>query len=236
MTPMDYQLFPIRKSDLDKTVYLLVKAAVLTHSVEVTSAYYPEFPEEAALGLKQLFFNHVEQRCYLVFPSCHRQFRLFPPEVTQHRALIAVYQKDGHGFSGFYTLDILQDGLCWHDWRSADVPAPVFHNNTYELHQAIRQVTQMLEARGVASSEWYGRLLSAKHILESGGDKMHILHNGGLYDHASLRQFLQQRGLADAQVEEVLDEWLSQLEQYAMYAVSVSRLIDRRANYIYRKE
>lgn len=238
---MDYQLFPIRKSDLDKSVYLLVKAAVLTHSVEVLSAYYPEFPGEEALGLKRLFFDHADQRCYLVFPSQHRQFRLFPSEVTRQEALIAVYDKTGRDLAGYYTLDgsdavdVLQYRLSWHKWQSSDVPPVVFPNSAYELLLAILRVTQILESRTMTSCEWYKRLVSARHILECGGDKMHILHNGGLYDYASLRQFVQESGLSRPQAGEALDELASQLRQYAMYAVSISRLIDRRADYIYRK-
>ena len=239
---MDYQLYPVRKRDLDKPLYLLVKAAILTHSYEVMMAYFQEFDEEVTLDLKQLFFNHANQRCYLVFPSCHRQFRLFPPEVTSHHAIIAVFDKMTMNLSGYYTLDKQETvngqplGLNWHAWKSADVPAPVFPHNTYELLQAVLQVMQILETHDLASCEWYERLSSVCELLENDGDKMHILHNGGLYDHNSLRQFLKEQGLEQPSVAEALDELVSQLEQYAMYAVSVARLIDRHANYIYRRE
>ena len=239
---MNYQLYPIRKRDLDKPLYLLVKAVILTHSYDVMAAYFQEFDEEAALNLKQLFFDHVAQRCFLVFPSRHNQFRLFPSEVTRHHAIMAVYDKVTMSLSGFYTLDSQGVGegqrlaLNWHDWESADVPAPVFPNNSYELLQAVRQVMQMLEAHGLASCEWHERISSVCGLLENEGDKMHILHNGGLYDHKVLRQFLKEQGLEQPQVVEVLDELVSQLEQYAMYVVSIARMIDRRMDYIYREK
>ena len=240
--PMNYKLYPVRKRDLEKPLYLLVKAAILTHSYEVMSAYFLEFDEEAALDLKQLFFDHATHRCFLIFPSRHKLFRLFPSEVTRHHAIIAVYDKAKAGLLGYYTLDSREVGngqplaLNWHDWNMEEVPIPVFPKNAYELLQSARQVMQVLEAHGLASCEWHERLATVCRLLENEGDKMHILHNGGLYDHKVLRQFLKEQGLEQPSVVEALDELVSQLEHYAMYAVSIARKIDQRMDYIYREK
>ena len=86
-------LYPIKKENLDLQLYLLVKTIMMIRSTKAYQKYSPEFHEEEQLGIKELAYQLRHNCVYLIFPSLHRQFRLYPKEISKYSTIIAVYDE-----------------------------------------------------------------------------------------------------------------------------------------------
>lgn len=234
---MATKLYPIRKDGIDKRLYLLVKIVMMMRSVKAYNAYSPEYPDEEQMNLKQLAYQLKKDHAYLIFPLLHRQFRMYPQDITNSPVIIAVYKDKylvrnnqdkrdiEYKFNCFYTLDLKENDdaqlvLTSHVTEDIGEGLPVFYDNTKELLFAINQLLYLIRNTHSEQNEWYGRLQEASMMLVNREDGIRILHNMGFFDSENLRQTLI-KGRADEQeLNDVISAYIDNLKIFAMSVVN----------------
>lgn len=223
---MDYQLYPIRKSDIDLPVYLMVKAMMVMSSVKNYQHYEQEFPEEAHLPMRELAMKYEQYAIYLIFPSHHPQFRLFPSEVSSQRVIIAVYRQpnpNGLAFEDAYRfVGFLDSDLKFHECKYGKVPIPAFPDASGLLVSAINSLLNSMETRQITGNDWYQRLTNVRTMVTNHVEGLHILHNAGLFDHASLWKQLAASGIWLQEVDTLKARLTEALAMFAMSVVNAT--------------
>lgn len=223
---MDYQLYPIKKSDLDLPLYLIVKAIMVMRSVSNYRHYEQEFPEEEQLPMRELAMKYEHYAIYLVFPAHHPQYRLFPPEVASQRVIIALYKppksyglafEDAYRFVGF-----LDSTLTFHERKYGKVPMPAFPDASAQLSDAINPILVCMEERHMIVHDWYKRLSDAQTMISNRVEGLHILHNAGLFDHTTLWNLLYSSGVSQQKVEMLKAQMEDALMAFAMSVINAS--------------
>lgn len=230
-------LYPIRKDGIDKRLYLLVKIVMMMRSIKAYKAYSPEFPDEEQMDLKQLAYQLKKDHAFLIFPSLHRQFRMYPQEITNCPVIIAVYkdkyliqnnedERDiEYKIDRFYTLDFKERNdtqlvLTSHVIEDIGEGLPVFYDNTKELFQAINQLLCLIRNTHSEHNEWYSRLQEASMMLVNREDGIRILHNMGFFDSENLRQMLIICRADEQELNDVMSVYIDNLKIFAMSVVN----------------
>lgn len=234
---MATELYPIRKKHLDLQSYLLIKTIMMIRSVKAYKDYAPEFPGEDQLDIKGLSDKLKNDCAFLIFPSLHRQFRLFPQDITQHTSIIAVYDKDinasyTHGKENYYTLKSYYTLECQGDNNGMnfelkshriDYPEkelPIFYDNTRELTCVLDRLLMLMEESHLEDDGWYKRLKDCRQMIIKREDGLHILHNIGFYDHDTLRHILSASVENEEELSEVMLEYTNNIAIFAMAVVN----------------
>lgn len=230
-------LHPIRKEAIDKQLYLLVKIVMMMRSIKAYNAYSPEYPDEEQMNLKQLAYQLKKDHVFLIYPLLHRQFRMYPQEITNCPVIIAVYkdkylihnnqdQRDiEYKFNCFYTLDFKENDdtqlvLTSHATEDQGEGLPVFYDNTKELLQAINQLLDLISITYSENNEWYKRLQEARMMLLNREDGIRILHNMGFFDSESLMQMLIDCQADKQEQNDVISAYIDNLKIFAMLVVN----------------
>ena len=223
---MDYQLYPIRKSDIDLPLYLMVKAMMVMRSVRNYRHYEQEFPEEEQLPMRESAMKYEHYAIYLVFPAHHPQYRLFPPEVASQRVIIALYKtpksyglafEDAYRFAGF-----LDSNLTFHECKYGKVPMPAFPDASIQLSDAISPILTCLEEHHMIVHDWYKRLSDVQTMIANRVEGLHILHNAGFFDQATLWKLLSSSGISQQTVEALKAQMEDALTAFAMSVINAS--------------
>lgn len=234
---MGTQLHPIKVRDLDLQQYLLVKSVMMIRSLKAYKNYSCEFPFEEFLHIKELSDQLKDDYAYLIYPSLHRQFRMYPQELTQYPAMIAVFEKRVsrierndkdvyYVLKNFYTLDRENTegsrllAFNAHSVDVADEGLPVFHDNTDELLSAMDGLLELMEASHFEDNEWYQRLTDSRQMIVQREDGLRLLHNLGLYDCSNLRHALSAAGVMEAELQEVFSFYTDSVKVFAMSVVN----------------
>lgn len=234
---MATKLYPIRKDGIDKRLYLLVKIVMMMRSIKAYNAYSPEYPDEEQMNLKQLAYQLKKDHVFLIYPLLHRQFRMYPQEITNCPVIIAVYkdkylihnnqdQRDiEYKFNCFYTLDFKENDdtqlvLTSHVTEDMGEGLPVFYDNTKELLLAINQLLCLIRKTHSELNEWYCRLQEASMMLVNREDGIRILHNMGLFDSENLRQILINGRADEQELNDVMSAYIDNLKIFAMSVVN----------------
>ena len=233
---MGTELYPITIKTLDLQRYLLVKTIIMIRSLRAYKNYSQEFPCEEELHIKELSDQLKDNYVYLVFPSLHRKFMMFPHGMPQSLWVIVVYEKKVAGIQekgkdvtfilkGFYTLDSNDDDdkrlqLTLHPVDTMDEGLPVFYDNTRELLSAVDRLIGVMKSVGLEGDEWSKRLNDSRQMIISKEDGLHILHNLGFYDYAALLSTLTTAGLKESTLEEVFTTYNENLAAFAMSVVN----------------
>ena len=234
---MATKLYPIRKEAIDKQLYLLVKIVMMMRSIKAYKAYSPEYPDEEQMNLKQLAYQLKKEHVFLIYPSLHRQFRMYSQEITNCPVIIAVYkdkcliqnnqdERDiEYKFNCFYTLDLKEDDdtqlvLTSHATEDQGDGLPVFYDNTKELLLALNQLLCLISNTYSENSEWYERLQEARMMLLNREDGIRILHNMGLFDSENLRQTFINGRVDEQELNDVISAYIDNLKIFAMSVVN----------------
>lgn len=218
-------------------LYLIVKTVMMIRSVRAYRNYSPEFRTEEQLNIKELSDKLEYKYVYLIFPSQHKQFRMFPSVVTRYSAIIAIYNKNEKYFTdsaydtpsqltNFYTLDFegqdiekhltLTNHLAWKE----KIEQPVFYDNTSELLVVIDGLLQLMREQQLEGNGWFGRLECSRRLLVDRDDGLHILHQAGFYDHESLYMLLKASVSECSKLDTLMTTYTDALAVFAMFVVN----------------
>ena len=234
---MTYALYPIRIDNIDKQLYLLVKTIMMIRSAKAYQAYTQDFSDEKLLNIKQLSYQLKSYHAFLVFPSLHKQFILYPQDIVQYPAIIAVYsiklkakyiprREYDYELVSFYTLDYKPDEtgmhleFISHQARDFEDGLPAFFDNTKDLIDSINRLLEFMKKCHFEENDWYKRMQEARRMIIEKEDGIHILHNSGLFDTDALRFALLSSNANEKELNDLILEFTNNLKKFAMFVVN----------------
>lgn len=230
---IDYELYPIRKQDVDWPLYLTVGCFVSLHdNVETLD---PEI-ERMLKTVDNQDSDDTSFGYQLVFPAeeytLHYDQKLFEYDAAILKLYFDEYiPVDPYDEDGDFTIERKpmeyyycqksSDGYTLHHYHSQETSNfPIIPYNGDDLLKALDKVINLLEVHRLTDLEWYDRLLTTHRMLHYDANELHILHNAGLYDNKSLWQLLISKGVNGAEVEKKANIYMLQLKKYAMHVLN----------------
>ncbi len=105
--------------------------------------------------------------------------------------------------------------------RTEECDMVMLLDNTEDLKASIQNLLNMMADTKADEITWNHRLQTALRMLETHANELHILHEAGLYDIASLWSLLEYYELPMKQYERAKKDLLCQLHRYAMFAINL---------------
>lgn len=239
----DYTLYPIKKTDVDWPLYHLVRHFLARKS----NLKISDGNEEVGDYDFRCFDGDTMQddgkySLYLMFPSEDLSVS-YSEEMLEQEALVMKLFFPIEQFERTIPgqIEPLDDDEVWYE----DVPMEYFcfpnDGSNKELQHFKTQIpskwpniyynvdafldvmcglTATMQMNHLTDTPWYERLQTTKRMLEGTANELHILHNAGLYDHATLWSWLKEKGLEDTKIDTIKDCYVSQLKKYAMFALN----------------
>lgn len=97
----------------------------------------------------------------------------------------------------------------------------MFLDNTEELKQSIQNLLQLIPDLESIETTWFNRLHTSCRMIETHANELHILHQAGLYDIATLWKSLEEKGLLNETLKQAIDDMNCQLRRYAMLTINL---------------
>ena len=98
---------------------------------------------------------------------------------------------------------------------------PRFYNNSVELLNSISAVLEYLGTVYIDTDSWIERLRTAKSMLDTHANELHILHNAGLYDIDSLWTMLYRNNQDINTLRTIIRCYNHELLRYAMMSINL---------------
>ena len=211
----DYELYPLRKSDVDMLLYNMVWDFIMDRKASWT---YP----------------------YLLFPADVGDDSMVSASILKYPYLIADYDEEpvcaGEGgviddseeayiktcYTAEWNLSGGQPEVTYRKKKNFyENERPLMWDNTPGLKKAISDVLAVIETQHADVGDWKARLQLSLNMLETKANELHILHNAGLYDLDALWTMLLNGGHAGVQLFHVSTTMTCQLHRYAMRMISL---------------
>ena len=236
----EYTLYPIKKADVDWKLYHLVRR-FLEKRCEINTG-----SSDGAYDFS-LFDEYTKKEendfaIYLVFPSEDLTVSYTEEMLEQDELVLKYYYLVEHFEQTIPgQTEPLDDDDVWYESLPVEYfcfpngtndnklqyfktdnlsSAPNCYYNGVEFSNALIRLIDFLEINQLTDISWYERLLMTKRMLDGEANELHILHNAGLYDHATLWSCLEECGIANDIVGRLRESYLSQLKIYAMFVLN----------------
>ena len=239
---MDYKLYPIPLSDINRPIYYMVKSFM---SYKIGEMPKDELDEE----WQRLRVKVVSNDYKLSFPS----YDLSEPYDTEGLQQEVIILKDDtlpppttnwpddndddEFYSGnsyepverqhlHYYIDIAPETNQYRLNRrrfycgTAQIPKPIYFNNTPQFRQALSNMMEILWKAGIRATDWLERIKTAHQMLEEHVNELHILHNAGLYDFHVLKRILASSFLEEKTWKSQYNIYVGSLKIFAMHAAN----------------
>ena len=245
---MDYELYPIPLSDINRPVYYMLKS-FLEHKigsippdmleeewtklkVDATFGHHLLFPSE---DFSQPYDSDTLKREVIIIRNCSitRQYvngelqekpYEWDDEYDDEEDLKVETQYEPHE-EHFY-IDIDPDTGKYRLVKKSDTfvfnPTPFFHYNAEQLIQSIDNLLSVVKRARLTTGNWEQRLNTTRLMVGARVNELHILHNGGLFDYNLLGCLLDNSSLYKQQWLPRFNEYVSQLKVFAMFAANLS--------------
>ena len=239
----DYTLFPIKKTDVDWPLYHLVR-----HFLAKKSELKINDGSEKVGGYDFRCLDDDTQQedkeysLYLMFPSEDLTVSYSEAMLEQDYLVLKLFfpiEQFEQTIPG--QIEPMDDDEVWYE----DVPMEYFcfpvdgsskelqhyktqipsqwpdiYYNVDAFLDVLDELVATMQMHHLTDMPWYGRLQTTKRMLEGNANELHILHNAGLYDHATLWSWLKGKGLEEGKIDTIKDSYVSQLKRYAMFALN----------------
>ncbi|MCR4828222.1 MAG: hypothetical protein K5864_02040 [Bacteroidales bacterium] len=97
---------------------------------------------------------------------------------------------------------------------------PVFPYTGDSFMKALNGVLEFMQQGQLSTTSWYGRLQTVRQMFYDEANELHILHNAGLFDQATLWRELQAYGIPQKELDAHISGYVSELKQYAMFVLN----------------
>lgn len=229
----EYTLFPIKKNDVDWPLYRMV-TCFLKYRYGINEIPYDDLFESLCDDKKR---EHREIEYLFVFPS-EELTLAYTEDILDQDAIILKYffpidwsdvylDSDGDDDSMIEIVPMeyfYQEGNGSLELQHAqtEIPSkmPCIRYNGDSFMVALGRVLAFLHDRNLTATPWFERLQTVKLMFEGQANELHILHNAGLFDHATLWSWLNDQGISRDDVEVIKALYVSELKKYAMFVLN----------------
>lgn len=236
----DYTLFPIKKTDADWPLYWMVTGFV-KYKRDIEDIPYHDFFEPLRDDNEQ---ETNEYYYFFIFPS--EEFGIsYDVDMLNHEALILKRFSPIEYVvnSPFLTPDdpcvrpedICRDYIPMEYFYSQDDGSglrllkaksqitegyPCWKYNGDSFMESVDELLAFMQNHQRIGTPWFERLQSVKRMFFGDANELHILHNAGLYDHATLWRWLLDSGIRLEELDDVENRYVSELKRYAMFVLN----------------
>ena len=235
----NYRLFPIREKDADMLLFNAVWDIVMNPD-------FYDFYDNVEIVLSNpsihnLNYDITWYRPYLLFPADEPNVDYTEKELMRPY-LIAAFSEIGEIYAGEGGLVDEGDDVPYFrnyyvpEWsfangaqeviyreysRGKESVMPRFYNNSVEMLNSISAVLEYLGTVYIDTDSWIERLRTAKSMLDTHANELHILHNAGLYDIDSLWTMLYRNNQDVNTLRTIIRCYNHELHRYAMMSVNL---------------
>ena len=229
----EYTLFQIRKTDVDWPLYWMV-TGFLKYQYGIDGIPYNDLFENLRYDKEKEDRKHLY---FFVFPSEELTVG-YTEDILDQEAIILKYyfpidwsdvylDSDGDDDSMIEIVPMeyfYQEGNGSLELQHAqtEIPSkmPCIRYNGDSFMVALGRVLAFLHDRNLTATPWFERLQTVKLMFEGQANELHILHNAGLFDHATLWSWLNDQGISRDDVEVIKALYVSELKKYAMFVLN----------------
>ncbi|MBP5547334.1 MAG: hypothetical protein J6X58_00395 [Bacteroidales bacterium] len=237
----EYTLFPIKKSDVDWPLYLMVSCFL---------KYEENIEAIPCNNLFQAFQSDKDNEddtkfyYYFVFPQEDLTVS-YEEEMLAHEYLIIkryfpIEHVNGEPFISPDDECVRPEDLWfeyipaeYYYWSGSDSnmkiqhavsqivdDKPCFPFNGDDFVGALNDVLVFLQDRNMTETPWFERLQMVKRMFDGNANELHILHNAGLFDHASLWQWMKDKGIPQVDIDKIKNRYVSELKKMTMFVLN----------------
>lgn len=229
----EYTLFPIRKNDVNWPLYLMV-TGFLKYRYGINAIPFNDMYESLRDDKKK----EARQFLYFfVFPSEDLTLD-YTEDILDQEAIILKYYFPIDWSDSYPWLDDDDDSMIeivpmeffyqedgqnpefQHAQTEIPSKVPVIRYNGDSFMEALFGVLFFLNERKLTKTPWYERLQTVKRMFDDEANELHILHNAGLFDHATLWSWLKDQGVSQEDVDTIKAPYVSELKKYAMFVLN----------------
>ena len=237
---MDYTLYPIKKRDVDWTMYQLV-SHYLKLQYHLDSLGEEDVENVVSFREMDNDAQHEERRYSYRFVFPNEDLSIGYDEAMLEQELVIL--KCFHPIKHLYPIPFIddEDDEGWFEYppmeyfslekqgdkrelrhHKTNIPSkfPDCVYNGDDFLAAIQELRSFLARKNLAELSWYSRLGTVADMLQGDANELHILHNAGLFDHGTLWLWLEDYGIKKAEYESVKELYLKQLKCYTMFVLN----------------
>ena len=228
----EYTLFQIRKTDVDWPLYWMV-TGFLKYQYGIDGIPYNDLFENLRYDKEKEDRKHLY---FFVFPSEELTVG-YTEDILDQEAVILKYFFP-IDWSDIYILDdddestteivpmefFYQEGNRSQVLQHAqtDIPSeiPIIRYNGDSFLEALDKVLAFLQDGHLTATPWFERLRMVKRMFDGQANELHILHNAGLFDHATLWAWLKHQGVSRDDIDRIKTLYVSELKRFAMFVLN----------------
>lgn len=226
----EYTLFQIRKTDVDWPLYWMV-TGFLKYQYGIDGIPYNDLFENLRYDKEKEDRKHLY---FFVFPSEELTVG-YTEDILDQEAVILKYFFP-IDLSDIYILDdestteivpmefFYQEGNRSQVLQHAqtDIPSeiPIIRYNGDSFLEALDKVLAFLQDGHLTATPWFERLRMVKRMFDGQANELHILHNAGLFDHATLWAWLKHQGVSRDDIDRIKTLYVSELKRFAMFVLN----------------
>lgn len=229
----EYTLFPIRKNDVNWPLYWMVtgflKYRYGINAIPFNDMYESLHDDKKKEARKFLYF--------FVFPSEDLTLD-YTEDILDQEAIILKYYFPIDWSDSYPWLDDDDDSMIeivpmeffyQEDGQSQELQhaqtempskVPVIRYNGDSFMEALEGVLAFLQDRKLTTTPWFDRLQMVKRMFNDEANELHILHNAGLYDHATLWSWLKGQGVSQDDIDKIEAPYVTELKIQAMFVLN----------------
>lgn len=229
----EYTLFPIKKTDVNWPLYWMV-TAFLKYRYDINAIPYNDWFESLCEDKKK---RSRDYEYYFLFPSEELTVG-YPEEMLDQDAVILKYYYpidwsevfSSHAYDDDDpTLDREPMEFFYQDGQNPELQHATTENlskrpcicyNGDSFMDALFGVLVFLFERKLTKTPWFERLQTVKRMFDDEANELHILHNAGLFDHATLWSWLKDQGVSQEDIDAVKAPYVSELKMFAMFVIN----------------
>ena len=235
-----YTLFPIKKKDVNWPLYWMV-TCFLKYKDDIDAIPYDDL-FESLRDDKEV--DNREYFYFFVFPSEDLTISYAEEMLSQEALILKSFMPIGH-VSGepFITIDddcVKPEDIWYEDvpieyfyWDDSEPDPTIQHAGTDivddhpqwafngdSFMNALDRVLAFLQDRNLTATPWFERLQTIKRMFDGQANELHILHNAGLFDNATLWSWLKTQGVSLVDIESIETTYVLELKKYAMFVLN----------------
>ena len=235
----NYRLFPIKEQNADMLLFNAVWDIVMNPD-------FYDFYDNVEIVLSNpsihnLNYDITWYRPYLLFPADEPNVDYTEKELMRPY-LIAAFSEIGEIYAGEGGLVDEGDDVPYFrnyyvpEWsfangaqeviyreysRGKESVMPRFYNNSVDMSNSISVVLEYLGTVYMDTDSWRERLRTAKRMIDTHANELHILHNAGLYDIDSLWTMLYRNNQDINKLRTIMRRYNHELHRYAMMSINL---------------